>query len=103
MDTTVSKSALARSLGLSRQALYYVPRRPARDRHLRERILRVLARHHAYGHRRIALALRVNSFVAVVHVVYCSNRIRTFEDVGVELSVPGEAVRLVKAVAALRG
>jgi len=60
MDTTLSKSALARSLGLSRQSLYYVPKKPARDRRLRDRILRVLTRHHAYGHRRIAIALRVN-------------------------------------------
>lgn len=60
MATTLSKTSLAQSLGLSRQALYYVPKMPARDRRLRDRILRVLTRHHAYGHRRIALALKVN-------------------------------------------
>src|SRR5262245_45916439 len=40
--------------------MYYLPKKPARDQRLRNRILRVLDRHHAYGYRRIALALQVN-------------------------------------------
>lgn len=59
-DGQASKSAFARSLGISRAALYYRPRRPAKDEVLRERILAVLADHPAYGHRRIALTLQVN-------------------------------------------
>lgn len=58
--TTLSKTALARSLGVSRQALYYRPRRPHRDQLLRDRILRVLDRHPAYGSRTIAVHLKMN-------------------------------------------
>jgi putative transposase len=60
MNDSTSKAALARSLGVSRQSLYYHPRRPAKDEVLRERILATLKEHPAYGHRRIALALKQN-------------------------------------------
>lgn len=60
MGRATSKAALARSLGISRAALYYHPRRPAKDEVLRERILQVLKEHPAYGHRRIALHLKMN-------------------------------------------
>src|SRR5437870_4051366 len=60
MDSAPSKAALARSLGVSRQSLYYQPRRPAKDEVLRERILATLKEHPAYGHRRIALTLQQN-------------------------------------------
>lgn len=55
-----SKSRLARHLGISRQSLYYKPRRPGKDAELRERILHVLDNHPAYGHRKIALHLKIN-------------------------------------------
>jgi putative transposase len=57
VDKQLSKSALARSLGISRSCLYYKPKRPAKDLLLRDRILETLTDHPAYGHRRIALAL----------------------------------------------
>ncbi len=60
MTTALSKTALARSLGLSRQALYYLPKRGAQDDRLRDRILQVLQLHRAYGSRMIALALKRN-------------------------------------------
>lgn len=52
-----SKTQLARHLGISRQSIYYQPRRPARDIALRERILAALDHNPAYGHRRLALHL----------------------------------------------
>lgn len=54
-----SKSALARSLGVSRSSLYYVPKQPVKDISLRDQILTTLNEHPAYGHRRIALDLCV--------------------------------------------
>lgn len=56
----ISKLAQAKYLGVSRQSLYYKPKRPAKDEVLREKILDVLSKHPAYGHRRIALALKKN-------------------------------------------
>lgn len=55
-----TKTALARSLGVSRQSLYYVPRRPFKDEVLRDQILRVLDENPGYGHRRIAIELKAN-------------------------------------------
>lgn len=60
MATALSKTALARSLGVSRQALYYQPRRPYRDQILRDRILQALDEHPAYGSRALALHLKMN-------------------------------------------
>lgn len=60
MKTIISKTALARSLGISRQALYYKPKRPHKDEVLRDRILKSLDEHPAYGYRRIALHLGIN-------------------------------------------
>lgn len=54
----MSKVHLARYLGVSRQSLYYKPKRPAKDEVLRERILSVLDIHPAYGYRRIAEHLK---------------------------------------------
>jgi putative transposase len=55
-----NKAALARSLGISRQALYYSPRLPKKDEALRDILLETWKRHPAYGHRRIAIHLEVN-------------------------------------------
>lgn len=60
MRTPLSKTALAKSLGISRQALYYQPKRPYADDILRDRILRVLHNNKAYGSRMIGLKLRIN-------------------------------------------
>lgn len=56
----MSKTALAKSLGLSRQALYYRPRSPYRDELVRDQILRALHDHPAYGSRALALHLKMN-------------------------------------------
>ena len=59
MKPPISKAALARSIGVSRSSLYYIPKKPKKDAELREAIIRVLAEHPAYGHRRIALVLNI--------------------------------------------
>ena len=56
-----SKTALARTPGVSRQSLYYKPVRPQKDAQLKEDILSVLAQHPAYGYRRICIALAINN------------------------------------------
>ena len=60
MENKKSKSSLARELGISRAALYYQPKRPAKDEALREQILAVLDENPAYGHRRVAIQLKIN-------------------------------------------
>lgn len=55
-----SKTELARQLGISRQSLYYQPRLPGKDLGLKAEIVKVLAVHKAYGHKRVALALQIN-------------------------------------------
>ena len=60
MTTTLTKTALAKSLGISRSALYYKPKRPHRDAVLRDRILHVLKDHPAYRSRSLAIHLLIN-------------------------------------------
>lgn len=60
MATTKNKAALARKLGVSRQSLYYRPKKPKEDARIKERILALQAEHPAYGHRRMALFLGFN-------------------------------------------
>jgi len=55
-----SKKELAKELGISRQSLYYRPKLPEKDLKLKVEIEKVLGRHKAYGHKRIALELRIN-------------------------------------------
>lgn len=55
-----SKKGLAKQLGISRQSLYYNPKLPEKDLKLKSEIEKVMARHKAYGHKRIALDLRIN-------------------------------------------
>ena len=57
MEKKLSKSALARSLGVSRSSLYYIPKLIKKDENLRDCILGVLSEFPAYGHRNIALEL----------------------------------------------
>lgn len=52
-----SKTALAKELGISRSALYYQPKLPAKDLKLKAAIEQVMARHKSYGHKRIADAM----------------------------------------------
>lgn len=56
----ISKLELARSLGLSVSSLYYQPKRPEIDAEVKMQIESVMADHPAYGHKRIALALKLN-------------------------------------------
>lgn len=58
--TAVNKTELAKQLGISRSMLYYRPKRPAIDEEVRRQIESVLSDHPAYGHKRIALALKLN-------------------------------------------
>lgn len=55
-----NKSALARSLGVSRSLLYYKPKQPEKDWKLKQEIEEVLHKHPSYGHKRIALHLKLN-------------------------------------------
>ncbi len=57
----ISKSAAAEKISVSRQSLYYQPITPAKDLALKQQIEAVLLEHKAYGYRRIAIALGVNS------------------------------------------
>lgn len=60
MATTKNKSALARELGVSRQSLYYRPKKPREDEGVRDLVLALQGEHPAYGHRRMALSLGLN-------------------------------------------
>jgi len=60
MPQKVSKTTTAQSLGVSRGSLYYKPLRPLQDELLKKEIHAVWLEHPAYGHRRIAIHLKVN-------------------------------------------
>ena len=52
-----NKTALAKSMGVSRSSLYYMSKMDLRDEIVKVQILSVLEEHPAYGHKRIAVAL----------------------------------------------
>lgn len=56
----LTKRALAQELGMSLSSLYYKPKLPEKDWHLKNQIEQVLHMHPSYGHKRIALELKVN-------------------------------------------
>ncbi len=56
----ITKSEIAKKLGISRQSLYYQKKRPEIDEEIRRQIEAVLAEHKAYGHKRIAPELKLN-------------------------------------------
>lgn len=56
----LSKTALANKLGVSRSSLYYSHKRPIIDEEVKTQIEAVLTSHPAYGHKRIALELKLN-------------------------------------------
>jgi len=60
VKNAISKMDLANSLGLSISSLYYTPKRPAIDEEVKLQVESVMADHPAYGHKRIALALKLN-------------------------------------------
>lgn len=59
-DTSLSKSARARALGVSRSTLYYKKKKTERDWNLKQDIEAVLREFPAYGFRRVALHLKLN-------------------------------------------
>ena len=56
----ITKTALAKTLGISRQSLYYQKQQPLLDEEVKRQIEAVLSENPAYGHKRIALALKLN-------------------------------------------
>lgn len=56
---TLSTRQLAQKLGISRSSLYYQPKRPAWDEEVRRQIEGVMVKHSSYGHKRIALTLKL--------------------------------------------
>jgi putative transposase len=56
----LTKSDLAKDQGISRASLYYQAVKPKRDWQLKNQIEQVLSKHPSYGHRRIALELKIN-------------------------------------------
>ena len=57
---TISKSAACSQIAVSRTAIYYKPKIPAKDLLLKQQIEAVLLENKSYGHRRIAIALGIN-------------------------------------------
>ena len=55
----ITKKAIAERLGISRASLYYKPKRPALDEEVKSQIESVLLSHPAYGHKHIALVLKL--------------------------------------------
>jgi transposase InsO family protein len=59
-EKKITKSQIAKKLGVSRQSLYYQKKRPLIDEEVRRQIEAVLAENKAYGHKRIAPELKLN-------------------------------------------
>lgn len=55
-----NKSALARELGVSRSSLYYKAKKPSKDWKLKCEIEKILRDFPAYGHKRLAIHLKIN-------------------------------------------
>ena len=55
-----NKTANAKALGIARSTLYYKPRLPDKDWILKCDIEKVLRKHPSYGHKRLAIELKVN-------------------------------------------
>jgi len=55
-----SKATLAKQLNVSRSSLYYQLKLPGKDLKLKSEIEQVMAAHKRYGHRRIAIELKIN-------------------------------------------
>lgn len=56
----VTKVLLAQELGVSLRSLYYKQKKPDNDWHLKCQIEEVLREHPSYGHRRLAIHLKMN-------------------------------------------
>ena len=55
-----SKKCAAELLGISRQSLYYAPKKPVKDQALGLKIERLLDKRPDFGYRRVAKALEIN-------------------------------------------
>lgn len=60
MKQKLNKTKRAKDLGVSRSSLYYQPKRETLDLITKEKIKGVLEKHHSYGHKRIAIELKLN-------------------------------------------
>ena len=60
MSGETPKAIRARELGVSRASLYYKPKKPDQDWQLKCQMEEVLREHPSYGHRRLAIHLRMN-------------------------------------------
>lgn len=58
-NRSLSTRELANRLGIARSSLYYRPIRPALDEEMRRQIEGVMVKHLSYGHKRIALTLKL--------------------------------------------
>lgn len=56
----LTKTEIAKSLGVGRSSLYYQPKQPIKDKIIKKSIQEVLSIHPSYGHKRIALELKLN-------------------------------------------
>jgi hypothetical protein len=56
----VNKTKLAKNLGIGRSSLYYKPKLPIKDLILKKQIEEILKEHKSYGHKRIAIHLKIN-------------------------------------------
>jgi len=59
LTTKINKTRLAKDLGVSRGSLYYKRKREETDLELKRQIEAVMVDHHDYGHKRIALDLKM--------------------------------------------
>jgi len=55
-----NKTVLAESVVISRRSLYYIPKQPAKDWSTKQSIELVLRDHPSYGHKRLAIHLKLN-------------------------------------------
>lgn len=60
LSKKITKTQIAKKLGISRGSLYYQKKRPLIDEEVRRQIEAVLTEHKAYGHKRIAPELKLN-------------------------------------------
>ena len=66
----ITNTALAKKLGISRQSLYYPKKQPLLAEEVKRQIEAVLSDHPAYGHKRIALELKLNKKRILIPFLY---------------------------------
>jgi putative transposase len=59
-DKPLTKIDLAKQQGISISSLYYKPKLPEKDQLLKNQIEHILSQHPSYGHRRMAIELKIN-------------------------------------------